>query len=69
MRSSKETYQKVACACSEYEKNYDWPGTIYHLKNACCDQKPSCLICKQFKDEHCGLDLYDKIVARIGNNI
>lgn len=71
MKNQKGIYQRVACACSEYERDYDFPGNLYHLKNhTCCgDQKPSCLLCKHFKKKHCELDLYDKIAERIGDFI
>lgn len=66
MRDSKGLYQRVACACSEYSKKTSFPGKVYDLHNSCSDQKPSCMLCRHFKDEHCVLDLYDKIVERIG---
>ena len=66
MRSSKETYQKVALECSEYEKNNSYPINYYNLPSSNDCKKPTCVTCKHFKDEHCVLDLYDKIEDRIG---
>lgn len=58
MRSSQETYMNVAERCSAYNH-------ISH-ENAFTNvspSTPSCLNCKHFADdEHCRLDLYDKIV-------
>ncbi|CVI67829.1 MAG TPA: hypothetical protein H9968_05220 [Candidatus Anaerobutyricum stercoris] len=63
MKSSKQTYQEVAEACSKY----DPVSSEYAAKNSSCDCKtPSCLNCVHFdKNEHCVLDLYDQIVERI----
>ena len=63
MKSSKQTYQEVAEACSKY----DPVSSEYAAKNSSCDCKtPSCLTCVHFdKNEHCVLDLYDQIVERI----
>lgn len=64
MRKSPETYKKVGCACSEYKKK-PYGGQVYNLANECNCIKPSCLSCTHFKNEHCDLDLYDKIADRI----
>jgi hypothetical protein len=62
MRSSKETYQEVAKACSEYSPYHKQAG----FYNDCTGCDPSCLNCSHFtKEEYCNLDLYDKIVNRI----
>lgn len=64
MRKSPETYKKVGCACSEYKKK-PFGGQVYNLANECNCVKPSCLSCTHFKNEHCDLDLYDKIADRL----
>lgn len=65
MKSSKETYQDVAKACSEYAPTHR-PEGYYNDSHACDCKEPSCLNCSHFtKNEHCDLDLYDKIVDRI----
>lgn len=62
MRSSEETYCKVADRCSEYNpisKESASNSTGYH-----CER--SCQTCTHFAaDEHCRLDLYDKIVTSL----
>ena len=62
MRSSEETYCKVADRCSEYT-----PVTKDSASNsASCHCERSCQTCKHFaSDEHCRLDLYDKIVKNL----
>lgn len=64
MRRSRETYEKVGCACSEYTAR-PFPGQVYNRAGETNSIKPSCLTCTHFKDEHCDIDLYDKIAARI----
>ena len=63
MKSSKQTYQEVAEACSKYEP----VSTQYAFKNSTCDcQVPSCTNCTHFtRQEHCDLDLYYEIVERL----
>lgn len=63
MKSSKQTYQEVAEACSKY----DPISSEYAFKNSNCDcTTPSCLNCTHFdKTKHCTLDLYDQIVEKI----
>lgn len=63
MRSSEETYCKVADRCSEYD-----PITKDSVRNSagCCGCTRSCQTCGHFAaDEHCRLDLYDKIVETL----
>ena len=69
MSVSKGTYEKVAIACSEYKRDYSFPGNYYNLPSTNAYEKPTCLHCKHFKQEHCVLDLFDKINDRMGNNI
>ena len=64
MRRSRETYEKVGCACSEYKRR-PFPGQVYNLNGESNSIKPSCLSCVHFKDEHCDIDLYDKIADRM----
>ena len=64
MRRSKETYEKVGSACSEY-KAKPFPGQVYNRAGESNSIKASCLTCTHFKDEHCELDLYDKIASRM----
>jgi hypothetical protein len=62
MRSSEETYCKVADRCDEYKavnRSCACNSTASH-----CDR--SCQTCTHFAaDEHCRLDLYDKIVKNL----
>lgn len=62
MRSSEETYCKVADRCSEYT-----PVSESSASNSTnCHCVRSCQTCKHFaSDEHCRLDLYDDIVKNI----
>lgn len=65
MKSSKQTYQDVAKACSSYAPTHR-PEGFYNDSNACDCKEPSCLNCSHFtKAEHCDLDLYDQIVRNI----
>ena len=64
MRRSKETYEKVGCACSHYREK-PFPGQVYNLAGEPNGRRPSCLTCTHFKDEHCDIDLYDKIAERM----
>ncbi len=64
MRRSKETYQKVGLACSEYKRK-PFPGQVYNRGGESNEIKPSCLSCTHFKDEYCDIDVYDKIAARL----
>lgn len=62
MRASENTYEKVAENCSAFEPKKDAERTT---NSACesCGCHVSCTTCKHFdQDEHCVLDLYDKIV-------
>lgn len=63
MRASKQTYQEVADACSEYHRIVQ----PYAPANSMGDSDiPSCLNCTHFTNrEYCDIDLYDKIVERI----
>lgn len=63
MKSSKQTYEDVAKACSKYTRI----SKKESMKNfGCSCDEPSCLNCAHFdKNEHCDLDLYDKIIDRI----
>lgn len=66
MRASNKTYREVAKACSAYE-----PISTDKITNSSCEgdcscsgKEISCITCKHFsQDEHCRLDLYDKIIA------
>lgn len=63
MRASEATYEKVAENCSAFDpKREDKTTTTNSTCEHCCC-KVSCTTCKHFdSDEHCVLDLYDKIV-------
>lgn len=65
MRSSEETYCKVADRCSEYKAvNKDTVTNSASNKATGCDR--SCQTCTHFaSDEHCRLDLYDQIVKSL----
>ena len=67
MRSSQETYCKVADRCSEYKAvNKDTVTNSASNKSNTdgCDR--SCQTCTHFaSDEHCRLDLYDQIVKSL----
>lgn len=58
MRASRESYEKVAQHCSEYDRN-----TKCSCKNSTMEtDEVSCLNCSHFdKDQYCKLNLYDKI--------
>ncbi|MGN0242856.1 MAG: hypothetical protein ACI4CT_02210 [Lachnospiraceae bacterium] len=64
MRASESVYEKVAKQCSEYtpkEKAYSFKSNT-----ECQDCHTSCSTCEHFaEDEHCKLDLYDKIIAKM----
>ena len=64
MRKSPETYEKVGRACSEYKRK-PYPGQVYNRAGESNELKQSCLTCTHFKDEHCDIDVYDKIAARL----
>lgn len=64
MKKSNEDYQKVGRACSEY-KPKPYPGQAYNRGGESNEIKPSCLNCSHFKDEHCVIDMYDKVAARL----
>lgn len=62
MRSSEETYCKVADRCSEYESISK--DSSSNSTGRSCER--SCQTCTHFAaDEHCRLDLYDKIVKSL----
>ena len=62
MRSSEETYRKVANRCSSYDKK----DCNCKATNSEKSEDKSCLSCKHFsKDEYCKLDLYDPIVKSL----
>ena len=63
MRASNKAYEDVAIHCSGYEKTSDNSFT-----NKTDDEDSvSCLNCKHFdEDEHCILDLYDKVAESRG---
>lgn len=61
MRSSKQEYEDVANRCSCYHKT-----TTSALSNCTDCDCISCLNCEHFaSDEHCKLDLYDKIAQNL----
>ena len=64
MRRSSETYAKVGQACSEYKRK-PYPGQVYNRAGESNELKPSCLSCTHFKDEHCVIDMYDKVASRL----
>ena len=64
MKKSKEIYEKVGSACSEYSR-IPYPGQVYNRAGESNHAKPTCLTCNHFKNEHCELDLYDKIASRL----
>lgn len=61
MKASQEMYKEVAQNCSSY--------THVKGKNCFCNEAPkeaSCLNCEHFdSNEHCNLDLYDRIAEKI----
>ncbi|MBQ4522805.1 MAG: hypothetical protein IJA10_07620 [Lachnospiraceae bacterium] len=62
MRSSQEVYKEVAQECDSYT------AVNAQNENAFTNsaKEVSCLSCQHFAaDEHCELDLYDKIVAKL----
>ncbi len=59
MRSSNETYKEVAERCSSYDVK-DCPDC--HSNSA---DEVSCLTCSHFCNEHCTLDLYDRIAKNL----
>lgn len=62
MRSSQEIYKEVAEECDSY-KAVDSQHKNVFTNSA---KEISCLSCQHFSaDEHCVLDLYDKIVAKL----
>lgn len=62
MRSSQEIYKEVAEECDSY-KTVDKQNENAFRNSA---KEVSCLSCQHFRsDEHCELDLYDKIVAKL----
>lgn len=66
MRASEETYEKVAQNCSEFEPEKTKPA--FTKGNNCQDCETSCCTCTHFtNDEHCKLDLYDKIVNKLNS--
>ncbi|MGN0165326.1 MAG: hypothetical protein ACI39R_04025 [Lachnospiraceae bacterium] len=64
MRSSNETYVKVAEACSAYEPD----STANKTTNSASAHARSCTTCRHFNHngEYCTIDLYDKIVKDHG---
>lgn len=62
MRSSEETYCKVAERCQEYNA-VNKSGAS---NSTSCHCERSCQTCSHFAaDEHCRLDLYDQIVKQL----
>ncbi|MBQ3514932.1 MAG: hypothetical protein IJA32_14245 [Lachnospiraceae bacterium] len=62
MRSSQEVYKEVAEECDSYTAVN--PQHENAFRNSA--KEVSCLSCQHFSaDEHCELDLYDKIVAKL----
>lgn len=60
MRASHKTYEEVAKRCSEF-----LPVTESKEKYVSCHEcscTVSCVNCKHFEQEHCVLDIYDKIM-------
>lgn len=70
MRASEKTYRKVAECCSHYEPKDGENGEACgcgqtNAQNCACgcdEASCSCTNCCHFKQEHCDIDLYDKIV-------
>lgn len=66
MKNQNAVYQEVAKECSEYCPC----GCDHSVKNVSAGddaKEASCLNCKHFSssDQHCRLDLYDKIVTNL----
>lgn len=62
MKADKKTYEKVAKNCSEYSPCEHCKTTNAVSEESCV----SCLTCGHFdSNEHCNLNLYDKIVNKI----
>jgi hypothetical protein len=64
MRASYKAYEDVATNCSGYEKS---SGKNSFTDRVSDEDSVSCLTCKHFdEDEHCVLDLYDKVAESRG---
>lgn len=64
MRASNKAYEDVAVHCSGYEKVSDKSSFTSKTSD---EDSVSCLNCKHFdEDEHCVLDLYDKVAESRG---
>lgn len=62
MRSNQEVYKEVAQECDSYTAVNEQNENAF--RNSA--KEVSCLSCQHFcADEHCELDLYDKIVAKL----
>ena len=63
MRASESTYAKVAENCDAFAPMENMGSATNSMANS-NTPSVSCRTCKHFaKDEHCVLDLYDKIVT------
>lgn len=65
MKASESTYEQVAKNCTSFEpKGCSCNATNSVNEKDDCHSDVSCRTCKHFaSDEHCVLDLYDKIAA------
>lgn len=68
MRSSNETYVKVAENCSAYKPNNYSNKTSNKATNNAASAGRSCTTCSHFNHNgaYCEIDLYDKIVKEHG---
>lgn len=64
MRASYEAYENVAVHCSGYASMSDKSSFTNKTSD---EDRISCLTCKNFdEDEHCILNLYDKVAESRG---
>lgn len=57
----KKVFHKVAEVCPSYTKQQNDGSNSFSNSTNEDDTAPSCLSCENFKNNHCQLDLYDKI--------